>query len=323
MRPAMQYTQANDRGFVTDKPFRGKNPEYGAPISYFLKSEPKQLALRIRDASGTLVREITGNDMRNARKAGINRVQWDLRHQPLPPQANQDGGRGGGGGGGGFGGGGNNGPNVLPGEYRVTLVVEGKDVATKSIRVSGDTAVQMTDADRKMWHDTALTLHELQKTANEAADAVTELGRQFVALENVVKVATNLPASATSAIAETAKKLAALRQRLGVPAPVAPGAAGGRGGRGGGGGGGGRGGADQNVRGTIGQTKGQIMNSTSLPTAQQARVANESREDLTKVIQETNALIAEFPSLYDKVGVTALKPAPLKPVRAVGTSSTQ
>jgi photosystem II stability/assembly factor-like uncharacterized protein len=320
MRPAMQYNQANDRGFVTDKPFRGKNPEYGAPISFYLRSEPKQLALRIRDAAGNTVREITGNDLRNARKAGINRVHWDLRHQPLTaPTGQPAGGPGGGGGGGGFGGGGGlNGPNVLPGEYRVTLVVEGKDVATKTVRVNGDTAVQMTDADRKTWHDTALAFHDLQKTANEAADAVTELGRQFQALENLVKVATNVPTPATTALAETAKKLADLRRRLGVTAPGQQPAGGG-----GGGGGGGFGGGQQNVRGTIGQTKGQVMNSTSLPTAQQSRTLTESREDLAKAIQDTNALITELPSLYDKVGVSGLKPAPLKPVRAVGTTSTQ
>jgi hypothetical protein len=322
MRPAMQYNLANDRGFVTNKPFRGKNPEYGAPISYYLRSEPKQLALRIKDASGNTVREIAGNELTNARRAGINRVHWDLRHQPLPPPAVAPvGGRGGGGGGAG---GGLNGPNVLPGEYRVTLVVEGKEVATKPVRVNGDTAVQMTDADRKTWHDTALALHELQKSADEAAVAVNELGRQFQALENVVKGATNVPPTATSALGDTAKKLADLRRRLGVPAP-GPATGGGRGGRGGGGGGGGDefGGGQQNVRGAIGQTKGQIMNSTSLPTAQQTRGLTESREDLVKVIQDTNALITELPSLYDKVGLGALKPAQLKPVRAVGSTATQ
>ena len=39
--------------------------------------------------AGTQVREITGNDLRDARGAGINRVYWDLRHQPLAPLAGQ------------------------------------------------------------------------------------------------------------------------------------------------------------------------------------------------------------------------------------------
>ncbi len=112
MRGATQFNPANDRGFVTDKPFFGKNPTYGAPIGYYLAKESKDVALRIRDAAGTQVREITGTDLRTARGAGINRVYWDLRHQPLTPVAGQPPP---GGGGGGFGGGGNNGPSVMPG----------------------------------------------------------------------------------------------------------------------------------------------------------------------------------------------------------------
>jgi photosystem II stability/assembly factor-like uncharacterized protein len=321
MRPAMQMNLANDRGFVTDKPFRGRNPTPGAPISYYLKGAAKQVALRIRDASGTVVREIAGNDVNSARGAGVNRVYWDLRHQPLPPQAGAaEGGRGGGGGGFG-GGGGNNGPYVMPGEYRVTLLVEGKEIATKNVRVNPDSAVQMTDAERKTWHDTALALHELQKSANEAADAVTELGRQFQALEALVKTAASPGTGVTTALGETSKRLADLRLRLGV---AAPGQGEGRGGRGGGGGGGfGGGGANPNVRGQIGQVKGQIMGVTGSPTAQQVRIATESRGDLAKVIQDTNALIAEMPALWDKLGVGGLKPAALKPIRPAASTSTQ
>ena len=58
----------------------------------------------------------------------------------------------------------------MPGDYRVTLVVDGKDIATKTVRVSGDKDMPMTDAERKTWHDTALALHGCSETANEAAD---------------------------------------------------------------------------------------------------------------------------------------------------------
>ena len=70
MRAAMQFNPANDRGFVTDKPFFGKNPTYGAAISYYLSKPQTNVALRIRDGAGTQVREITGNDLRDARGAG-------------------------------------------------------------------------------------------------------------------------------------------------------------------------------------------------------------------------------------------------------------
>ena len=296
MRAAMYFNPANDRGFLADKPFYGKNPNYGAPISFYLAKNQTSVALRIRDAAGNQVREITGNDMRDARGAGVNRIYWDLRHQPLAPLAGQQGG----GGGGGFGGGGNNGPNVLPGEYRVTLVVDGKDVATKSLRVTGDKDMPMTDADRKTWHDTALNLHDMQRVANSAAEAVSTLATQLTAAEALLKTAANAPAAAKSAITDANTKLTDLRRRLGLNQ--------------GGGGGGGFGGQQGNVRGQLGQTKGQIMGSTSLPTAQQVRASVELREDLAKVITDTNELIAAVPAIYDALGASGAKPTALKPV---------
>jgi len=300
MRQAMQFNPSNDRGFLADKGFWGKNPTYGAPISYYLASAANGVTLRIRDAQGTVVRELSGEATRHAQAAGINRVYWDLRHEPLPAPAGQQG--QGGGGGGGFGGGGLQGPSVMPGEYRVTLVVGGKEVATKPLRVVGDVAVQMTDADRKTWHDTALALHHLQRTANDAADAVTTLGTQLTTAENLLKTAGSVPASGKQALKETNKRLADLRRQLGV-------------GQGGGFGGGGFGGQSPNVRARIGQLKGQIMGSTSLPTAMQLRSATEAREDLTKVVQDVNDLITAVPQLYDKLGASGLKPTALTAVK--------
>ena len=138
----------------------------------------------------------------------------------------------------------------------------------------------MTDADRKMWHDTALSMHEMQRVANAAAEAVTTLATQLTAAETLVKSAANPPASAKTQITDVGTKLADLRRRLGLNQ------------QGGGGGGGGFGGQQGNVRGSLGQTKGQIMGSTSLPTAQQVRSSVELREDLTKVIADTNELIS-------------------------------
>jgi len=302
LRGSMQFNPANDRGFVSDKPFFGKNPTYGAAISYYLAKPQTNVALRIRDAAGTQVREITGNDLRGALAAGVNRVYWDMRHQPLAPLAPLAGQpAGGGGGGGGFGGGGNNGPNVLPGEYRVTLVVDGKDIVTKPVRVTGDKDMPMTDAERQTWHDTTLRLHDLQRVANAAAEAVTTLGAQVTAAEALLKTAANVPVAGKTALADVNTKLADLRRRLGVGQPQ-------------GGGGGGGGGQQANVRGQLGQTKGQIMGSTSNPTAQQVRVAGELREDMVKLVSDTNDLIAAVPAMYDALGATGAKPTALAPV---------
>ncbi len=182
----------------------------------------------------------------------------------------------------------------------MSLVVAGKEVATKPLRVNGDSAAQMTDADRKTWHDTSLSLHQLQRTANEAADAVTTLGTQVTSAENLLKTAGAAPAAGKQAIEDANKRLTELRRQLGV-------------GQGGGGGFGG--GQNPNVRARIGQLKGQIMGSTSLPTAMQLRSVTEAREDLTKVLQDLNGLMTAVPQLYDTLGATGLKPAALTAVK--------
>jgi hypothetical protein len=303
LRPAMQFNPNNDRGFLADRGFFGKNPTYGAPISYYLATPADSLAIRVHDAQGTLVRELTGNATRDAKAAGINRIYWDLRHEPLPPPAGQQGQGGGGGGGGPFGAAALQGPSVLPGEYRVTLVVAGKEVATRPLRVSGDAALPMSESDRKTWHETSMSLHQLQRTANEAADAVTTLGSQITTAESLLKTAGSAPAGGKQAIEDASKRLPDLRRQLGV------------GQTGGGGGGGFGGGQNPNVRARIGQLKGQIMASTTLPTAMQIRSATEAREDLTKVVQEVNDLIAAVPQIYDKLGSSGLKPAALTAIK--------
>jgi len=299
LRPAMQFNPANDRGFIADKGFWGKNATYGAPISYYLATASDNVAIRVRDGQGTVVRELKGEATKEAGKAGVNRVYWDLRHEPLPRPASQPPGPAGGGGG--FGAAALNGPHVLPGDYRITLVVGDKEVGTKPLRVAGDIAVQMSDADRKTWHDTSLSLHELQKAANDAADTVTTLGAQLEVAEKLLKSAANAPAAAKGAVEDTGKRLADLRTRLGLNNQGGPG-----------GGGGGFGGQQQNVRGRIGQLKGQVMNSTSLPTAMQLRAASEAREDLAAVVKDANELIAAVPALYDTLGASGIRPAALK-----------
>ena len=62
------------------------------------------------------------------------------------------------------------------------------------------------------------------------------------------------------------------------------------------------------------------MGSTSLPTAQQVRVAGELREDTVKLVADTNALIAAVPAMYDALGATGAKPTALKPVGPVPAS---
>ncbi len=63
------------------------------------------------------------------------------------------------------------------------------------------------------------------------------------------------------------------------------------------------------------------MGSHSVPSEQQTRALTLGREDLTKVIADTNALITSLPALFDKAGASAFKPAALKPVRSVSPTN--
>jgi photosystem II stability/assembly factor-like uncharacterized protein len=56
----------------------GFDPQYGASINYYLRSAPSgNVTVTISDDKGPVVRTIDA-----PKRAGINRVYWDLRHQP-------------------------------------------------------------------------------------------------------------------------------------------------------------------------------------------------------------------------------------------------
>ena len=300
--PVVAFNAANDqmKGFEGDRLFLGMNPAPGATLAYRLKSEAKAVKWTIRDAGGSVVRELTGDDLRGRNLAGLNIVKWDLRVQPLRPLPPVPGAPAGGGGGGGFfGGGGNNGPFVLPGTYRATLTVDGKDAQAITVAVKGDPEITISDADRKIWYDTAMDLHQLQTKANETAEMVQNANIQLTLLQQQTRNQTLAPAVKQS-FDNVTKEMEAVRRRLGLG--------------GGQGGGGGFGGGSENVRGRIGQLKGAIMGSTSLPTNTQLMQIREVKAALPQVIDQANAAAGKMPGLVkEMLGAGAIFPA-LKPV---------
>jgi photosystem II stability/assembly factor-like uncharacterized protein len=288
------------KDFEGDRLFLGVNPPRGATLAYHLKAKPKDVKLEIRDGSGNVIRELSGDATKDARNAGVNLITWDLRVKPLAPMRNQQGG----GGGGGFGGGGNNGPLVLPGTYRATLVVDGRDAQSVNVRVAGDPEIQITDADRRTHYDAALMLHTLQGTANEAADVVIDVDRQLKSIGDALKGQSNVPSSLTSTLADLTKQIETLRPKLGVQTEGA----------------GGGFGNPNNVRGRVGQLKGAVMGSTSAPTETQTRMAGETGAALTKVIDEVNAVIGTMSTLYKELASSGMYPMPLKPIGKISTN---
>ncbi len=102
------------------------NPPIASTIYYHLKADAKSAKLVIKDLEGTVIQELTG-----AVKKGLQKTSWNLMRR-VDPSQQAAGGRPGGGMRG-------RGANLVDyGIYKVTLNVDGKDVETKTVKVSPD-----------------------------------------------------------------------------------------------------------------------------------------------------------------------------------------
>jgi photosystem II stability/assembly factor-like uncharacterized protein len=163
--------------------FYAPNPELNPVITYYLRGAANGGAsISIKDATGRTVRTMQGPVT-----AGLNRVVWDMRMDPViegPAPQGRGGGRGGGGGGGGGGGRGGGagddaGPLVQPGEYSATITIPGiARPLTGRFAVTEDSRERMTPADREARQSVIMSLYGLQKTLLTARGASRALLQQ-------------------------------------------------------------------------------------------------------------------------------------------------
>jgi len=306
---SMYRRPARDRNyeFWGDQTFYGENPPSAAVISWLNKKPVGDVKLRITNAAGREIREISGDVLKNSNKAGVQSACWDLRVQPLPPPPPDGRGRGreGRGGeeeqpaagsgtqstssagagcapptppGGGFGGGPNtNGPLVIGGMYNVALIVDGKTVDTKPLRVNDDPDVVLTAAERKRQFDMAMEVHALQPAINDASAAFGSLTRQTSELTTTLTGRNDVPADVKASLDAFTKELAGLAPRLTAPQ---------------GRGGGGRGGATENVVAKAQQAKNVLMGGMSVGD-QTMRAYAETKAQAPRAIADLNAVIAK------------------------------
>jgi photosystem II stability/assembly factor-like uncharacterized protein len=310
---AMFRRPARDRNyeFWGDQTFYGENPPQTAIISWFNKKAVGDVKLKITDAAGREVREIAAPALANSTKPGIQAACWDLRVQPAPappPAAGREGrgGREGGAptpqiaeqtspfgagcpvqqpGGGGFGGGGLNvaGPYVIGGVYNISLVVDGKTVDTKPLRVNDDPEVILTSVERKRMFDQAMEIHALQPRITEAGTAVGSLTRQMTELNTTLGTRSDVPADVKASFEAFNKELTALAPKLTLP-------------QGGRGGGGGRGGANDSLAAKLNTAKNGLMAGMS-PADPTVRAYTEVKAQTPKAIADLNALLAKGTTL--------------------------
>jgi hypothetical protein len=235
--------------------------------------------------------------------------QPDAGYMPMNPCGGGGGGRGGFGGGGGA-------PMVLPGAYNVSLVVAGKVVETKPLKIVPDSALQTTRAGsaRPKWR--------LICTKSSAADSRPPMRSdrfesQMSDVGEKVK-ASKAPDAIKTQYDAFVKEFDAVKAKFGVgPAPAAAAAPAG-GGRGGGGGGGRGGGApvDQtNVLGRVNTLKNDLSGFGDMVSDTQLKSYTELKAALPKAVTDANSVIIKAMGMSQalkKYDVTLNAPAPVK-----------
>jgi hypothetical protein len=205
----------------------------------------------------------------------------------------------------------------MPGTYNVALIVDGKTVETKPLKIVSDPAVQMTDVQRRRYNDIVMDLHDLQRRGTQMTNALNPFYTQMTDIAGKIGGMSNVPAAVKTQFETVNKEFDAVRVKFGVPPPP-PQAGGGRGGGGGGGGGGRGGGAagpNPDLVNRAGTVKGQIANIWEMPSDALLKQYNDVKLALPKAIADANALLVKAMPLSQalkKYDVTLTVPSPVK-----------
>ena len=189
---------------------------------------------------------------------------------------------------------------MIGGVYTIALVVDGKTVDTKPLRVNNDPEVVLTSVERKRMFDMAMEVHGMQPGITEAATAHGALTRQITELGATIDARSDIPPDVKTAFDAFRKELAALAPKLTLP----------QGGRGGGG----RGGAPESLVTKVGQAKNGLMAGMSVGD-QTVRAYTEVKAQAPKAIADLNAAIAKTATLSGtlaKYNLMLTVPAPIK-----------
>jgi photosystem II stability/assembly factor-like uncharacterized protein len=183
-RPTYRFRDINGNVTTNDDPTAGANPQYGAPINYWLKSASGSGAptITIADATGKVVRKIDGT-----RQAGLNRVYWDLRNETtksprmrtkptydaeftMAPDGTRDAP--------GFG---TLAVLMPPGRYTVKLTVDGQTM-TQPLDVLKDPNTLVTDVDIKASSALLLSMQNDMNATTDMLNTIENVRAQIEAL---------------------------------------------------------------------------------------------------------------------------------------------
>lgn len=133
-KATIKWNRFERRGDTLGEMAKADNPPVGSTLYYYLKADAQKVGIKITDLENNVVQELTPSA-----KKGLQKVFWGLTRQaagggPGGQRGGMSPAGAGGGGGGRFGA-----RNLVDaGVYKVTLTVDGKDVATKRLKVDPD-----------------------------------------------------------------------------------------------------------------------------------------------------------------------------------------
>jgi photosystem II stability/assembly factor-like uncharacterized protein len=122
IQDVIQWNRSERRGQTLGEFAEAENPRVGATIYYYLQKKADKVVLTVKDPAGQVVQEVTGSAAAGLQKAfwGLNRKVDEERLQEMRFDQRRRMMR------------------VEPGSYKITLSVDGQDVATKDLKVDPD-----------------------------------------------------------------------------------------------------------------------------------------------------------------------------------------
>ncbi len=199
VRDAVAYRLSNHKGNTGHKMFIAPNPPEGALIHYYLNddiTDEDAVEITIHGEADETIRTLHGSGA-----AGLNRVNWDLRHEPPLPPTGQ----------GGFGGP-PAGPRALPGTYSVRITA-GDSQSTTTVTVFDDPRINVPQADRRAQRDALLGLGGLMARLDGAHQTAERFTGQLELLAESLETG-EVPAAVSSMVVSVSDQMDALEGKL-------------------------------------------------------------------------------------------------------------
>lgn len=192
--PVAAYRIDSGRSFPIHGPY-GENPPGGAVIDYYLKSAPaekEEVTVEILDAGGKTVRKFSNRakpeaaseanppaDAANkgpnhlAAEAGMNRLVWDLRYEPVPwipsyTKSEYEEGL--------------TGAKVVPGTYRVRFTSGGK-TEEATLELKPDPRVSTSQADLEKQFDLRMKIYRQLCSITASVNQLRDLHAQLAGID--------------------------------------------------------------------------------------------------------------------------------------------